>query len=575
MISIETRLLLERLLLQRLSPQGICRTVGVGLRWLLGLIVHCLDTLRKGLYKPIARRMEVSTRKRGKMYTALPRSLLSIFPIFLAIGLSATLSGCDGGGGVGGGGGGGGGSTPGTTPAPTTATTSIVSTGPIIRFGSVVLNGIEFNTTQAEIRVEDRVVREDELRIGMRVVIEGVRDNNGVARATRVVFRKNVEGLIDNLDVVNNTLVVLGQTVLVDGLTVFDDRAQLSSISLSDLVVGQFVEVSGLVDANGIIMATRIERKADFIAGVTEVESRGTISSLNNNARTFVLGALTVNFSTAIVTVVGTLGNGAFVQVQGTQAVSRGIVTATRVTVEDPIVSGVTGAEIAIEGFVTTFASSTSFRVNGQAVNTTVQTVFENGTVADLAQNVRLEVEGQLDTNGTLAAAKISFRRRNGGAVRIEADVEAVTTTTVTLLGFVVRVDTLTQFKDDSGGERDFRFDRIRQGNRLEIRGVFDAQGNVMAARLRRRGPANEVVLQAPVDSVINPSLIIRGVEVRTDGTTEFEDSNERRITATQFFIAVKPGTLVKASGALLRGTPASIRATRVEVEELDKNDDL
>jgi hypothetical protein len=230
----------------------------------------------------------------------------------------------------------------------------------------VVLNGIEFDTTQAEIRVEDQIVREDELHIGMRVTVEGVRDSNGLARATRVVFRKNVEGLIDHLDVGNNTLVVLGQTVLVDGLTVIEDRAQSSAIALSALAVGQFVEVSGLIDDSGMIHATQIERKTGFVAGVTEVEVRSTLSGLDTNARTFVLGALTVNFSTA--TVVGSLSNGVFVQVRGTQTAPGSIMTATRVTVEDPTVGGVAGAKIEVEGFVTAFTSATVFRVNGQAV---------------------------------------------------------------------------------------------------------------------------------------------------------------------------------------------------------------
>ena len=128
------------------------------------------------------------------MLTALTCSRPYIFLMLLALTLSAMLSGCSDGGG---GGGSSSNATPGTTPASSATTTALVSTGPITRFGSVILNGIEFDTTQAEIRVEDQIVREDELHIGMRVTVEGVRDNNGVARATRVVFRKNVEGLID------------------------------------------------------------------------------------------------------------------------------------------------------------------------------------------------------------------------------------------------------------------------------------------------------------------------------------------------------------------------------------------
>jgi hypothetical protein len=285
------------------------------------------------------------------------------------------------------------------------------------------------------------------------------------------------------------------------------------------------------------------------------------------------LGALKVNFSTA--TVVGSLSNGVFVQVRGTQTAPGSIVTATRVTVEDPAVGGAAGTKIDIEGFVTAFTSATAFRVNGQAVTTTVQTVFDNGTVTDLAPNVRLEVEGQLDAKGTLVAEKISFRRRNGGNVRIEADVEAVTTTTVTLLGLAVRVDALTQFKDDMGGERSFRFDRIRVGDRLEIRGVFDAQGNLVATRLRRHPPRTEVVLQAPVDSIAAPNLVLHGVEIRTNAATVFEDFGPNRPAAAQFFAVLRSGTLVKVKGVLLRGTPVAIQATQVELADPDRDDDL
>src|SRR5207244_11288424 len=103
-------------------------------------------------------------------------------------------------------------------------------------------------------------------------------------------------------------------------------------------------------------------------------------------------------------TVVGSLSNCGVVQVRGTQTASGSSMTATRVTVEDPTVGGATGTKIEIEGFVTAFTSATVFRVNGQAVTTTAQTVFDNGTVTDLAQNVRLEVEGQVDANSTLVA---------------------------------------------------------------------------------------------------------------------------------------------------------------------------
>jgi IS1 family transposase/transposase-like protein len=41
----DTQALIERLLLERLSLRGICRAVGVGLKWLLGFIVNCFEAL--------------------------------------------------------------------------------------------------------------------------------------------------------------------------------------------------------------------------------------------------------------------------------------------------------------------------------------------------------------------------------------------------------------------------------------------------------------------------------------------------------------------------------------------------
>lgn len=494
--------------------------------------------------------------------------------LILVTGLSLLASGC-------GDGGDNGGSSTTTTP-PASTTSALVSAGPITRFGSITVGERTFDTTQAEIRLEDRISREDELRLGMHVVVDGSQDGAGVARARRVVFRKSVEGPIDSLDAANSTLVVLGQTVRVDGLTVLEEQGQPGSILFSALRVGEFVEVSGMVDANGVIAATRLERKTGFVAGVTALQVRGVISRFDSNARTFTLGPLVVNFSNATVT--GTLGNGTFVEVRGTQAARGGPLSATRVAVEDAAFAGVgaAGAEVELEGIVTSVTSPTMFSVQGRAVSTNAQTQFENGTAAMLALNVHLHVHGQLDAAGTVVARRVAFRFRNGGSVRISADVDAVSTTgdTVTLLGIPVRLTTTqTQFKDDVGGERLFTRDRIRLRDHLEIRAFIDAQNTVVATQLLRRDRdrdrTRDTLLQGPVDSVAFPRLTLRGVEIRTDAATQFRDTAERALSTAQFFATVQRGALVKARGTFLPGTPPAMQAAEVSLEDESSNDDL
>jgi hypothetical protein len=49
-ISDDTRTLIERLLVERMSLRGICRAVGVKLTWLLGVLVQCVEALPDHLH---------------------------------------------------------------------------------------------------------------------------------------------------------------------------------------------------------------------------------------------------------------------------------------------------------------------------------------------------------------------------------------------------------------------------------------------------------------------------------------------------------------------------------------------
>src|SRR5687768_13468026 len=55
LISDDTRALIERLFVERISLRGICRVVGVTLKWLLGFLVQCFEALPDHLHvRPVA-----------------------------------------------------------------------------------------------------------------------------------------------------------------------------------------------------------------------------------------------------------------------------------------------------------------------------------------------------------------------------------------------------------------------------------------------------------------------------------------------------------------------------------------
>ena len=140
--------------------------------------------------------------------------------------------------------------------------------GPITNFGSIFVNGVEFSTSSAQIRIEDRPGTELELEVGDIVEVRGRIANDGrTGTAETVTFNDSVEGPVSSVDLPASAMVVLGQRVLVAGTTVFDDS--FANPSLAGIQPGDIVEVSGFPNAAGEIVASRIEPKP--AGGVYEI----------------------------------------------------------------------------------------------------------------------------------------------------------------------------------------------------------------------------------------------------------------------------------------------------------------
>jgi insertion element IS1 protein InsB len=64
LIADDTCALIERLLVERMSLRGLCRAVGVGLKWLLGFLVDCVEALPDHLHvQPVTCHGKVMIRR--------------------------------------------------------------------------------------------------------------------------------------------------------------------------------------------------------------------------------------------------------------------------------------------------------------------------------------------------------------------------------------------------------------------------------------------------------------------------------------------------------------------------------
>ena len=150
-------------------------------------------------------------------------------------------------------------------------------------------------------------------------------------------------------------MVVNGQTVFVDDLTVFEDRVAgiFSTITFTALTTGNEVEVHGGRDDIGRVRASRVERRDDSpqaeVKGIISTVPTGTVFTLTNGTT-----SILVSYAGATILPAGsTLALGNFVEVHGT--FSAGTLTATRVDredLEDAEFEPAEGQEFRVEGYI-------------------------------------------------------------------------------------------------------------------------------------------------------------------------------------------------------------------------------
>ena len=421
--------------------------------------------------------------------------------------------------------------------------TGITSTGTINGFGSIFVNGVEFETDKSDVSLDGKTSTQDKLRLGMVVTVHGTVNEDGkTGTADQVVFDDDVQGpvsaLVPGQDGDSLLLTVLGVEVIADRTgTVFD------GVSFDTLAVGDLVEVSGFVENGGQLRATRIEKKSAFEPGASEVNLKGTVSGLAGT--TFNLAAYVVDFSNADLSGVpgGSITEGMPVQVHGT--LSGSTIVADRIEQEDDASNGLdNGDEVSVQGAISNLVDQGHFAVNGVAVDATNATLEPAGLV--LADGVIAEVEGTW--NGSVLVAKEVKARR--GRVELEAKVASVNAPggTVTLQfvsGTVtVQVDSSTLLDDDTDQANPLTLGDIASGNFLEVEAI--KVGNALVATQIRRDDQGDNRLQGPVDSFNSGvDITLLGITFGTAGA-EFENQKNGAISSQDFFGQLQAGDLVK-----------------------------
>ena len=469
----------------------------------------------------------------------------------LLVGVSAltlTLAAC---------GGGGGGSapdqpvvTPPPPPPPATSEVDVTVQGPIQGFGSVIVNGVRYNTDDATVVIDGETKSLDDLSVGQIVALRATRkDGDDLPTALRVRYEEALEGIVDAVSADGSEIEILGITIIVTEDTIFEDDLDPATIA-----VGDRLEVSGSFAREDQLVASYIEEGDNEDS---DYEIHGTVGALDTDAQTFRVRGVKVSYANATLEDFEDgkeLANGDKVEVEGSTFTNDGTLIAAVVEYEGDDFEefeGEDGDEAEIEGFVNGFVSDTEFFVGDIAVTTNADTEYERGTSADLADGVRIEVEGEFNADGILVADEIEFELEANIRVTAEVDAVDLDAGTLTVLGLVFTEDARTKYQDKGRDRvRQFGLDDIVVGDYVSVRAYELTDGTLLLKRVERDNEdADEgVELRGFVDENSETAFIVQGVEILTDEETEYEYASEDT-TADTFFERVMVGDQVKIEG--------------------------
>ena len=449
----------------------------------------------------------------------------------------------------------GGGGSPGN-PASSTAggndaTTPIDAVGRIDAFGSVFVNGIEFETDSTSFRVDDDDAFDDSaLSVGMIVRVKGSHDGRGRGHADEIHYDDEIKGQISNLavdadDESIKSFTILGTMVVANAATTLFKAEDRTGYTFDDLADGHFVEVSGDFDGDTLI-ATFIELEDD-----EDVEVKGTVSSLGGS--TFVLtlrdgNTLDVTLGAGVILPPEGLMEGQFVEVEATIPDPAGApdsLLAIRIEIEDRHdFDDDDDHEASLEGILNLdgdtwtvrmtelqFDSATEFRPSS------LETAINDGT----ADGLRVKVRGDV-TDGVLRVERIETEGddRNGeGGLEVKGLVDSVVTdaaqsTSDVTVSFApatgtiaVRVDSETLLKNDDGMIGFDISDLVPGSSFVEVHGHIDASGLFVANVLESEDSPDEYEIEGPLDQdgfVEGATISVLGVTFTLDGGTVFDD---------------------------------------------------
>lgn len=377
--------------------------------------------------------------------------------------------------------------TGGTTGTARTIDYSSLVEGPVqsidLATGRIVVLGQTVRVSAATSFSDDVVPRGIEgLAVGDRVEVSGLVGSDGVVGATRIEKQSasteaEAEGVVSAVDTV-------ARRFRINQLVVDYSSAQVSNFPSGQPANGDLVEAKGSVNAQGVLVATRIERRSASLGGNASEsgEIEGLVTRFASAADFDVAGQRVT--TTATTSYEGgsaaSVALNVQVEVEGTFDAS-GSVVARKVQFRSE-------GDLEFEGRVDAVdVAAGTLTVLGRAVRTDAVTRYEDHSAADLARfglaDLRVgdfvEVRAYQGPAGLVAT--LIERDDVQATTEVKGPASNVAAPSLQVAGVPVTTDSRTEFRDNNGASiTAAAFFAAAPGREVKVRGTF--VGSVLLA---------------------------------------------------------------------------------------------
>lgn len=425
---------------------------------------------------------------------------------------------------------------------------SITAIGQISGFGSIYVNGIEYETNGASYDVDDGVGSDDSaLSVGMVVRVKGSVNADGrTGTAQSVYYDDELEGPVDNLsadpdDPSIKNFTIWGVAVQVSETGTKFDNEDDPAFSFDTIQNGDIVEASGGWAIN-MVIASYIEKQS---AGDNEFEAKGTVDQYNGSDQ-FVL-LLKSGTSLAVTLAPGAeipgqgIMNGMYVEVEGTipdPVNAPDALLATEVEDEDDhyLKDGSDDDDVEIRGMLSYDPVTDTWSVRDVTLIFDASTEYDPDALRDAiadgsADGVTVEVEGSEVAEGLLVD-EIGVEI-DGDELGFEADAQSISASgpkdgVITLsfgtatgtVDVVVTPDTMF-LDDDAIAQFDLR--NVPNDQKLEIDAGFGDDGQIYATSLQLED-SDGYEIEGPVTAIDATTITVLTVTFGHDQNTFFDN---------------------------------------------------